>query len=103
MQQKIANEHSKLFEVHIEDMEETLRKEEDREILERVKTNVKRYVEMIYEIVEKNMPVRNIEINPEDVTNPSRSVSAMNSKTPSKSKDGKTWWATTRTMSQKTR
>jgi hypothetical protein len=51
-------------------MEETLRKEEDREILERVRTNTKRYVELLYEIVEKNMPARNVDINPEDVLPP---------------------------------
>lgn len=78
------------MEVHIEDMEETLRKEEDREILERVRTNTKRYVEVLYEIVEKNMPGRNIEINPEDVLHPSHSDFAMSSRTPSKSKEGKT-------------
>jgi hypothetical protein len=71
-------------------MEETLRKEEDREILERIRTNTKRYVEVLYEIVEKNMPARNIEINPEDVPRPSFSASVMSSKTPSKNNDVKT-------------
>lgn len=71
-------------------MEETFRKEEEREVLERIRTNTKRYVELVYEIVEKNMPGRNIEINPEDVPRPSSSDSAMSSKTPSKSRGGRT-------------
>jgi hypothetical protein len=44
-----------------------LRKEEDKVILDQVKSNTKRYVEIFYEIVEKNMPSRNLSINPEDV------------------------------------
>jgi hypothetical protein len=48
------------MEVHIEDIEEMLRKEEDRNILNQLRTNTKRYVEILYEIVEKNIPQRNI-------------------------------------------
>jgi hypothetical protein len=35
--------------------------------MDQVRTNTKRYVEIFNEIVEKNMPIRNEQINPEDV------------------------------------
>jgi hypothetical protein len=60
IKQKLANEKAKVMEVHIEDIEEMLRKEEDRNILNQLRTNTKRYVEILYEIVEKNIPQRNI-------------------------------------------
>lgn len=48
-------------------MEEMMRKEEDRTILEQIKSNTKRFVDIFYEIVEKNLPDKNQKINPEDV------------------------------------
>ena len=44
-----------------------MRKEEDRTILEQIKSNTKRFVDIFYEIVEKNLPDKNQKINPEDV------------------------------------
>ena len=44
-----------------------LRKEEDKPILAQIKSNTKKFIEIFYQIVEKNLPLRNIEINPEDV------------------------------------
>jgi len=45
-----------------------LRKEEDKPIIDQIKSNVKHFVDIFYEIVEKNKPPRNMQINPEDVT-----------------------------------
>ncbi len=58
------------MEISVEDIEESLRKEEDKVILEGVKTNVKRYVEIFYGIVDSIMPKRSLNINPEDVLSP---------------------------------
>lgn len=44
-----------------------MRKEEDRTILEQIKSNTKRFVDIFYDIVEKNLPDKNQKINPEDV------------------------------------
>lgn len=54
----------------MEDIEEMLRKEEDKIIIEQIKTNVRKYIDIFYDIVEKNKPQRNLQINPEDVPYP---------------------------------
>jgi hypothetical protein len=44
-----------------------LRKEEDKPIIAQIKTNTKKFIEIFYQIAENNLPLRNKEINPEDV------------------------------------
>lgn len=63
--QQIANQKLNRIEIHIEDIEDMLRKEEDRAILDLAKNNSRRCVEMFHEIIEKSVPARNIELNPE--------------------------------------
>ena len=65
--QRIANQKSKRLEIHIEDIEDMLRKEEDKAIWDLAKNNSRRCVEMFHEIIEKSIPPRNIELNPEEV------------------------------------
>lgn len=80
-----------------------LRKEEDRTILTYVRTNTKRYVEMIYEIVEKNMPQRNVEINPEDVCRFSFSCLGISWKMRLKNSVVRIWWGMIRAILLKMR
>jgi len=54
------------MEINIEDIEETLRKEEERKVVEEIKSNVKRYIEIFYDIVQGIMPKRDMNINPEE-------------------------------------
>lgn len=55
------------MDINVEDIEETLRKETERTLVNDIKTNVQRFVELFYVIVEKNMPQRNSISNPEEV------------------------------------
>jgi hypothetical protein len=48
-------------------LEESFRKEEEKVILEGVRINTKRYVDIFYSIVDQVMPKRNIATNPEEV------------------------------------
>lgn len=68
------------MDIHVEDLEYTFKKEEETVILEGVKNNVKRYVEIFYSIVDSIVPSRNI--NPEDVRFVGGRNSGKNSKTP---------------------
>jgi len=56
------------MEVHVEDIEESLRKEEDKQLIDQIKGNVMRYLNFMYEIVDRIMPKRSLNINPEEVT-----------------------------------
>jgi len=56
------------MEVHIEDIEESLRKEEDKKLIDQIKGNVMRYLSFMYEIVDRIMPKHSLNINPEEVT-----------------------------------
>lgn len=83
------------MEIQIEDIEETLRKEEDRIVLQQLRTNTKRYIEMFYDIVEKNLPQRNMQINPENVSILRVRCFGMSLKMLWRSSDAKIWWGST--------
>lgn len=55
------------MEINIEDLEEMLRKEEERTLLNDIKTNVDRYINIFYDIVSKQLPPRNTFVNTEEV------------------------------------
>lgn len=53
--------------MHIEDIEETFRKEDEQLIIHGVKNNIKRYVDLFYEVADPLIPEKSLSVNPEDV------------------------------------
>ena len=64
--QKISNRQSKVLEIHFDDLESFLEKEFI--IYQYLQRNTKRYLKILYEIVDSIMPKRSLELK-EDVTN----------------------------------
>ena len=71
-------------------METYFQKEDDRPIVELLRTNTKRYIEIFAELAEQLMPKRQKPYDPEDVSFGGLRKFGTNSKIFSKSKEGKT-------------
>ena len=70
--QKIANQTSKLLEIHLEDLEYYFSNE--AWFFDLIKTNTKRYVNFLYEIIDKVMPRRTLKISSEEDLEPFEEV-----------------------------
>jgi hypothetical protein len=81
IQQEIADEDSRCLEIVYEDVDTFFHKEDERLILESLRTNTKRYVEIFTDIAEQLMPKRQKPINAEDVTPTPFRKSASSSRT----------------------
>ena len=55
----VANEETKVFRISMEDVQEGLRKEDEKELVRMIATNTMHYIEMFTDIVDAKMPSRN--------------------------------------------
>jgi hypothetical protein len=56
--QKISNKSSKKLEVLFEDLEHSLSKSNDQALFEKIQTNTKRYITLLYEVIDSIMPTK---------------------------------------------
>jgi len=66
--QKVANKESKLIQIAMDDIKEFFSSASNAGFVERVRTNAARYVQLFYEVIDKEMPVPTVNLRDEDMT-----------------------------------
>ena len=70
--QKIANQTIKILEIHIEDINHYF--SNDALFFDCIKTNTKRYINFLYEVIDKVMPRKNVKFSSEEYLEPFEEV-----------------------------
>ena len=67
IQQQLANDELQTIEIHIDDLEAYFRKDDEKGLLDGFRNNTLRYLAVFEDIIDRLLPLRNVEYNPLNV------------------------------------